>query len=218
MAFLAQLDLEAVARVLPDSTLPRTGHLWFFYDVSRWSTGGRPKDADDWAVLYQDAGAPFEPAVAPSDLPERARFPLCRVTLERFEDLPEPEDVPSLEETFDEDELRQDTYFRVRDYLTAGPSGDSHKLLGFANSIQDRMEEGCQLVTNGLTYAEARKQEPSAAELKAGAKDWRLLLQVESDDRAGMMWGDAGRLYFWIREQDLRAARFEKVWMMYQCY
>jgi uncharacterized protein YwqG len=44
-----------------------------------------------------------------------------------------------------------------------------------------------------------------------------LLLQVDSDD-VGMMWGDGGRLYFWIREQDARRADFSNVWMILQCY
>ena len=42
-------------------------------------------------------------------------------------------------------------------------------------------------------------------------------LQLDSDDAAKMMWGDAGRLYFWIRDQDLRERRFDKTWMIYQC-
>ncbi len=32
------------------------------------------------------------------------------------------------------------------------------------------------------------------------------------------MWGDAGRLYFMIREEDLAARRFEDCWMTLQCY
>lgn len=35
-----------------------------------------------------------------------------------------------------------------------------------------------------------------------------LLLQVDSDDAAGMMWGDLGRLYYWLRPDDLAARRF----------
>lgn len=32
-----------------------------------------------------------------------------------------------------------------------------------------------------------------------------------------MMWGDLGRLYFWIRDDDLAARRFEKAWLILQC-
>ena len=32
-----------------------------------------------------------------------------------------------------------------------------------------------------------------------------------------MMWGDMGCLYFWIRESDLAAQRFDDAWMILQC-
>jgi len=33
--------------------------------------------------------------------------------------------------------------------------------------------------------------------------DWQLLMQLDSEDEAGMMWGDVGKLYFTILEHDL---------------
>ena len=47
--------------------------------------------------------------------------------------------------------------------------------------------------------------------LEAGADDWRLLLQVNSDDYAGWMWGDVGRVYFWIRRQDFATGDSDRV-------
>ena len=39
--------------------------------------------------------------------------------------------------------------------------------------------------------------------------DALVLLQVDSDDDARMMWGDAGRLYHLIHPEDLRARTFQ---------
>jgi uncharacterized protein YwqG len=47
--------------------------------------------------------------------------------------------------------------------------------------------------------------------------DWHLLLQVDSEQAAGMMWGDVGRLYYWIRSKDLKAGNFDNVWLVLQC-
>jgi uncharacterized protein YwqG len=41
-------------------------------------------------------------------------------------------------------------------------------------------------------------------------EDCRLLLQLDTDDDAGRMWGDVGALYFW--SQDARPRRVSTVW------
>jgi uncharacterized protein YwqG len=53
--------------------------------------------------------------------------------------------------------------------------------------------------------------------LAAGAIDWVLLLQIDSDDATGMYWGDLGRIYVWIRKDDLRHGRFDAAWLVLQC-
>jgi uncharacterized protein YwqG len=81
------------------------------------------------------------------------------------------------------------------------------------------MYSECQLVTHGLYCGDDRfAADPRVPALRAGARDWRLLLQVDSDDESAMMWGDAGRLYFWIRRQDLALARFDAAWVITQCH
>ena len=46
---------------------------------------------------------------------------------------------------------------------------------------------------------------------------WNLLLQVDSNEDIGMMWGDCGRLYLWITDEDLAAKNFENSWLILQC-
>ena len=59
--------------------------------------------------------------------------------------------------------------------------------------------------------------DPRAKTLEAGAKDWRLLLQMDSDDDLDVMWGDAGILYFWIQADEARRGDFSNAWMILQC-
>ena len=81
------------------------------------------------------------------------------------------------------------------------------------------MELECELVTHGLYCGDATGYEdPRAKELEISSRQWRLLLQIDSDDSAEMMWGDVGRVYFWIREEDLRQARFDRTWTILQCH
>jgi uncharacterized protein YwqG len=32
------------------------------------------------------------------------------------------------------------------------------------------------------------------------------------------MWGDCGRIYYWIKEQDLDAEAYDRIWTILQCY
>ena len=50
------------------------------------------------------------------------------------------------------------------------------------------------------------------------APDWRLLLQVDSDERLGTQWGDAGSIYFLVRPDALERRAFERTWLIGQCY
>jgi uncharacterized protein YwqG len=95
----------------------------------------------------------------------------------------------------------------------------AHQILGHPRPVQgDGMELECQLATNGIYLGGPEGyQDPRRAALEASAKDWKLLLQLDTDDDTGWMWGDVGTLYFWIREQDAARADFSKVWMVFQC-
>jgi len=81
------------------------------------------------------------------------------------------------------------------------------------------MELEAQLASNGLYCGDSTGyRDPRARVLAEGAKDWRLLLQVDYDSDTDMMWEDGGRLYFWIRTQDLAQGDFSKVWLILQCF
>lgn len=47
--------------------------------------------------------------------------------------------------------------------------------------------------------------------------NWRLLFQLDSVDNARMSWGDCGLLYFLIRQDDLLARDFTRLWLTMQC-
>jgi uncharacterized protein YwqG len=59
--------------------------------------------------------------------------------------------------------------------------------------------------------------DPRAEGLKKDANQWILLFQIDSIDKAGMMWGDVGRVYFWIKKDDLEKKDFDKIWFVLQC-
>jgi uncharacterized protein YwqG len=214
LAFVAQIDLAEVARVMPDGPLPKRGELWFFYAWDQEQWGFDPKDAGS-SVVHYEADARLVRRAPPDDVPAEGRFAPCAVTLRAYDDIPDGTDARN--PTAGADETTQGRYDDARGAVTSA-GATSHKLLGYPEPIQDAMELECAMVTNGVYMGDANgNQHPRFKELDATKYDWRLLLQLDSDEAAHMMWGDAGRLYFWIRDQDLRDRRFDKAWMILQC-
>jgi hypothetical protein len=93
-----------------------------------------------------------------------------------------------------------------------------HRMGGYPDRLQGDLRLEAQLVSHGLYcgnasgYAEGKQKG-----LWPGAKEWELLLQIDSEEAAGMMWGDVGRIYFLIHRDDLRERRFEKIWAGLEC-
>jgi uncharacterized protein YwqG len=214
LSFIAQFDLAELAR--QSSVLPDHGTLAFFYDSDQRIWGFDPKHRGSAMVAYfPDAPQSLIRTELPADVHETGRFSSCSV---QYEDEVTVLDAQS---EFYQPELTDDEREPIDDFRDENfdeKFTPVHRIGGHADVIQNPMELECQLVANGLYCGDATGyQDPRAAALTPGATDWRLLLQIDSDDNAGMMWGDCGRLYSWIREEDLRAKAFEKCWMILQC-
>jgi uncharacterized protein YwqG len=214
LAFLAQVVLEELPASSPLQALGREGMLFFFYDAQQSRWGFDPQDRGSWRVLYAPPGSSSRPApVRLEVLFEQKRLRFVEIdSYPGWERLHIAADIP-----FEEARPLIDAAAQVREAPFEGQP--RHQIGGYPSPEQaDRMELECQLVSNGLYCGDASGYEdPRAEKLGAGAKDWRLLLQLDSDPEANMMWGDEGRLYFWIRAEDLEKRDFSKVWMILQC-
>jgi uncharacterized protein YwqG len=214
LAFIAEIDLAEVSATAKDELLPADGTLWFFYSVDEpW--GFDPKDQGGSVVAYRPPG-PRVRRPPPADLPDAARFSPLALGFARYFDLPDLSDERN--PVGADDDAVAELYENARTELAGWRSSFSHKLLGYPQTIQGPMELECALATQGIYVGDAKGyHDPRARALEKDQYDWRLLLQVDSDDGAHMMWGDAGMLYFWIRQDDLRARRFDKAWLILQC-
>lgn len=213
--FLAQINLADVAVAGCDLPLQANGLLSFFYDAELQPWGFDPADAPGFHVLYTPPGGELARMIHPSGV-----RPVLPVQLEAAESLPDwawflehegevlGEDDDAFHAAFDKlDDERQYEMFYA-----------SHAFGGWPALIQNPMELECQLASNGIYVGGPEGYaDPRAKALEAGAADWRLLLQLDSEDELGWMWGDGGTLYFWCRQQDIAAGRFDRVWTVLQC-
>lgn len=215
LAFLGQLDLTGLRLAGGPGWLPEKGALFFFYDAEQSTWGFDPADLGSWRVIHDPAGFADAPRDPPAGLPAhgvyRERSLGGRIARSwpdaELVDLPVPDvDGPDW------------AAYEKRLNAAVPDDGLAHQVGGHPGAIQSSgMALECQLASNGVDVGGPEGyQSPRRKELEPGAKDWRLLLQLDSDDDAGMMWGDVGRLYFWVREAAARRGDFAGAWMILQ--
>jgi uncharacterized protein YwqG len=219
LAFLGQIELARVAGFPGCGVLPAAGHLLFFYEAEQRTWGFDPKDRGSFTVMYSDE--PNEALLRhefPRDMQESARFRSCAIEFLEIMTLPPIESIVVDNLRFNSKEMGR--YADVLSELENGEEeGMLHQLLGHPRPVQNEMQLECQLAANGVYVGDpSGYDDPRRITLEPGATEWRLLLQLDSAEQAGMMWGDLGRLYFWIRDQDLSHCRFDQAWMILQCF
>jgi uncharacterized protein YwqG len=189
LAFIAQLDLAEIHAVQPlDPDLPVAGRLLFFYDAQQLPEGINPGDSAGWMVLHDATEPAALVRIAPPPnlgLPDMtAGFPPLRCrSRAALSPVPDEEAIPAIPDRSDPDHARLANWYSE---LRSRRDWQAHQAGGRPDLIQYGPWPG-------------RKGE-----------DWVLLMQIDSDDRNGMLWGDSGMLYVWIRRNDLRARRFDQ--------
>lgn len=204
LKFLAQINLEEASPHDKENLLPKQGILYFFISVETW--GFDQGDTDHFKVEYYDGPLESITRRAFSEGLESSYKP-CKVSFSSSAS------TPSLE-----DDLLQNLEVKQIDEYCDLIDG-STKLLGYPDEIQGPVEFECEISNNNFFSGDSSDYKaPKRKVLEENAKLWRLLFQIDSEDDAEMMWGDAGMVYFCIKEQDLKKQDFSKAWVSLQCY
>jgi uncharacterized protein YwqG len=217
--FIAQLRLDDLPDI-GETLLPRRGSLCFFYDVEHQPWGYDPADREAWRILYFDEPASRLVRTEHPRPDERFASHMCQLTFTAEWTLP---DYTTAEDHGGHDfEWCEDVQELAKDLRGAGEGNffeDLHHLLGHAQAIQNDMRLECQLASHGLYCGDPSGYEnPRVKLLEADATDWRLLLQVDTDEQGpGWMWGDCGRVYYWMRAKDIRQQAWDTAWLVLQC-
>lgn len=210
LALVAQFNLTDVAPYDVEKILPSEGWLYFFYDAATQPWGFDPKHRGKWKVIYYQGK---NDTLSRQKAPEGLAFPLFARSVNFRNKLLIP---MSFDHDFGfelSDEERK-SYYLLLDKLI---KQQDHWLLGYPKVLQNSMERECQFASNGIYMGGSTIPEPEkASQLEAGVKDWRLLLQIDSDEEE--MWCDSGTIYYWIQQDALAQHNFDNVWFVLQCY
>jgi uncharacterized protein YwqG len=221
LSFLAQINCADLQGLASAKNLPNSGILYFFYDAIEQPWGFDPSDRGGSAIIYHPSTENLIPSVLPegADIDNDWLFPSSAIQFREVLSLPSYDSLPFEQLAIPEDSV--DDYVNliadVNELMAANEP--IHQMLGYSSNIQGDMQLECQLTSHEINCGDpSGYNDPIAKDLEAGAADWLLLLQLDSDDDVEMMWGDMGMLYFWIQESSLQSQRFDEAWTILQCY
>lgn len=193
--FVGQINLEDLARFSVCRDLPSQGLLLFFFDSEQEAWGFDHMDREGWLVRFVAPGTPLERMAPPQSVPDEVRAKPCR--LEFRDGL----SIPTLGSSFSWDLELADDEVDPYENLSVDPEWP-HQIFGLPRVVQGDMTADGELAPSGLDRF----------------IEWRLLLQVDSDDQMDLMFVDGGMLYFWIPAHDLKESRFDRVWTILQSH
>ncbi len=226
-AFLAQINLVELQQCLPNAPLPSNGWLYFFINMDE------PLDVK---VLHQALSEPLEVAPIPSFLQQFDKSLLDRLlwrpgiqwylipevgvalaqhyclptaqtlTMRRVVKATQPNVIFEKVSIYDPEVYDADLFDET------GQEKTDHHLLGFPHLIQ---ESGFH--ENVLLPPDKKAAELSLAELDE-LLQWQLLFQCDSDTCLNLSWGDWGRVYFYMHNDDLAVGDFDRVRVYWDCY
>lgn len=212
LSFLLQINLKDITGFPIADCLPKEGMLSFFYDTIEQPWGFDPADKGRWKVFcFNSSNINLLECKKPA--PGIKSYDCSLLRFQEILTLP-----PWGTDVLGQIGLPEDEEDAYRELLDEIHNDSKHQMFGYPAQIQGEMQIECQLVTHGLYCGDDSVcNDPRAKELIKNAHQWQLLLQLDSDDGANMVWGDYGRLFFWIQEGDLKQVDFDNVWLILQC-
>lgn len=217
LIFLAQINCEEMAEYDLEKRLPEKGMLYYFYDMETQPWGFGPKDKGGAKVYYYDGNlSVLKQTDFPKELDPNYQLPEMKMIFSLENSFPSYEEF-----SFDYDTTDWDLHNAiVAHYDIASLEREaSNKLLGYADVIQGEMKLECEQVVRGIYMGDASAPEPTQ-EMIDESKKWTLLFQMDSfyNEEYEWLFGDSGRLYFYIKENDLKSRNFDNTWCILQCY
>jgi len=227
MVFFAQLNLEQLSQWFPASPLPANGVLSFFIGINEEYNVPIPMGTAEEKGMWKVIHTPDLNGLRRRDTPDYpadvydTEVKECDITFS-LKGAIYPNDDSAVVKQMD---LTDDEFCVYQDLIQqANPSDEQqdsdyqHQLLGYPFYIQSNdMEVMCERGYRGKDIFTSSKDPAQTQREEQASADWRLLLQLASDEEnTDLLWGDAGLIYWFIRQQDLAQQNFDDTWIQFQ--
>jgi uncharacterized protein YwqG len=217
LRFFAQVNLEHAWSVAPaELNLPSGGLLSVFADFTddglTGISGLYGDEQEGCRVLYSAAAAGLERRPSPGPALQAAAFyPLGAWTW--------PSDVELLNDEFDAlDRWDRDYEELLHEQCPAGwDLGGRHQLGGHARYIQHPVEEEVVQAVSGCYTRDGMFDPRRWLEVQNQVKDWRVVVQIDSDQTLDITWGDVGTLYWAAPRADAARGDWSRAMFNFQC-
>lgn len=224
LSFLGQINLKEVEKFDEEKLLPEKGMLYFFFNLD---------SGDDGKVIFTEEDTGLEKAVPPEEfkVQKKSFFQRLftgkskrRILKESQVEIYKEYNIPSW------DSLRLERMHKItqttikpinafeegifEDLYEEGEteSTSNHHLIGNYSGIQNEYHE-----LNFIDFDFKDFEQLKLSDLDKALK-WRLLFQFDSDKNLEISYGDWGRVYFFIHEEDLIRRNFNNVRISADCY
>src|SRR5579859_7728057 len=196
--FVAQINLSDIREYDVEHLYPSTGIVYFFYD-KRGLRQGWAKENEPYQTIYYN-GDPkllrrFEPPLTVGQ-----KYTVCALTYEQELTFPpfESYEVGKLLGLSYENigEPDYDKYWKIAEGFRR--PGEKHRIGGYPDPQQADVFREAEYMVRHIPYGKL-DYEQYGSEIQK----WQLLMQIDSDGKAGMTWFDVGTLYFCIKRDAL---------------
>lgn len=218
LSFLAQFNCGELSAYDSERLLPDHGLLSFFYQTESAAWGFDPADKGCARVFWFEDTSILSAADYPAEMEDELKFPMLRIEMTQEPSYPGWEDFTERYPDTDDEAFEE-----ALEELGVEEPEERSKLLGWPDVIQNSMAAECELVAQDHYLGDGWQDVPEDVRQQAEATAldrWRLLFQLDTVEHEDfcLMFGDAGRIYFYIPKEDLQARRFDRAWLILQCY
>ena len=223
LSFLCQICLSEIPQSehYPDTL--NSGTLYFFADLSNNLIGWEKGCNGAWKVIFLESSASAVGSLRKKsentdDILVTSITPYREMDFETVWRIGAPEQefevFNNLARKVNVSELHKalQNNFNLESHITFS-RGIEHQLFGHPAYVQNLMQEECH-----EKFQNTHQHRAQTDQIDGDIGDWILLLQLDTDNELDWFFGDSGRLFFWIRKQDLAILNFSNVCCLMQSF